>query len=216
MKALIRAGLAAGLGGALAFAGVARAQQDKSASGGAGPSPGSGSTLAGAPSAGPKIDETLTSELERLHAGNQGEIQLAQVALEKAQSPEVKSFAERMRSEHEQMDGELIQVAQAAGVNLEGKAFQKEQQAAAKQAKKLKSKTGAAFDKAYMTAMVKGHEETAKTAKDAAQRAQKVNEPELLSALQKAETQVQSHLAQAKQVEHSLGKHPSSATSKNP
>jgi putative membrane protein len=265
MKNVTRIGLAAGLAGALALFGSARAQSSTSgsgtgsgstgspsgvgagdttrgdtgapgsqgssatgstgsssmgtgtgssdtATGGSGASAGTGGTASGAPSAGKKLDKKLQDRLEKLHAGNQGEIQAAQVAMQSAQSPDVKQFAQQMQTDHQAMDQKLTDQAQTMGVSLEGKTFQKEQQSAQKDMQKFQSKTGADFDKAYMGQMVKDHEKDLKEVKGAAKDAQK-SHPELASALQGAQSKIQSHLDQAKQVQKSLGKGGGTASS---
>jgi putative membrane protein len=230
MKNLIRSGLAAALAGALALGGLALAQQgtqpgsaggtssggaagsSDTASGGAGSTAGSGSTASGAPSASPKIDKKLQGKLEKIHADNQGEMQLAQVAAQNAQSPDVKQFAEQMALDHQKLDGKLTDVVQNMGGSLEGKNFQKEQQANAKEAQKLQSKTGKDFDKAYMSRMVKDHKKDIKAVKSATKSAQKANAPELTALLQGAQTGMQKHLDHAKQIQSSLKKGGSSTS----
>jgi len=234
MRNLIRSGLAAALAGALAQGGLALAQQgmqpgsggggtssgssggaagsSDTATGGGGSTAGSGSTASGAPSAAPKIDPKLQSKLEKIHADNQGEMQLAQVAVQNAQSPDVKQFAEQMATDHTRLDGKLTDVVQNMGGSLEGKNFQKAQQANAKEAQKLQSKTGKDFDKAYMDRMVKDHKKDLKEVKAATKSAQKANAPELAALLQGAQTGMQKHLDHAKQVQASLKKGGSSTS----
>jgi putative membrane protein len=202
MKNLIRSGLA----GVLALAGVALAQQGAQP-GGSGSSAGSGSTMSGSPSAERKMDMKLEGRLEKLHADNQAEIQLGQIAAQNAQSPDVKQFAEQMQSDHKRLDGNLTQLAEAAGAKtLEGKDFQKAQKDAAKDAAKLQLKTGKDFDKAYMSKAVKEHEKDVKEVKKAADAAQKANQPELAALLLRAQTGMQGHLDHAKAVQKSLEK----------
>jgi putative membrane protein len=217
MKNAIGFGLAAGLAAALALAGAAGAQQDTSGgtagtgskdnvTGGGGASASSGNTMAGAPSAGQQLDEKLKDQLEKIHAANQGEVQLAQLGATNAQSAEVRQFAEQMQSEHRKMDRQLDQEAQTLGVSLEGKTFQREQQGVSKELQKLQSRTGKDFDKAFMSQMVKAHQSAVKDVGDASKQAQKGKQTELASLLQATETQVQGHLDHAKQVQRSLEK----------
>jgi putative membrane protein len=178
-----------------------------SATGGGGASAGTSSTAAGTASAGKKVDKKVMDDLEKLHAGNQAELQLAQTAQQNAQSPDVKQFAQQMQTDHQQMDEQLTTSAQTAGVtSLEGKTFQKETQSAQKDMQKLTSKTGQGFDKAYMDQMVKDHEKDLKEVKGAVKDAQKSHQNELASTLQAAQAKIQSHLDMAKQVQKSLGK----------
>jgi putative membrane protein len=185
----------------------------ESAAGGGGSSAGTGSTTSGAPSAGQKLEKGLQSKLEKLHADNQGEIQLAQVAEQNAQSPEVKQFAQQMQTDHQRLDGKLQDTIQTMGASLEGKDFQKAQSDNQKDMQKLQSKTGADFDKDYMSRMVKDHEKDIKAVKDARKDAEKGHHTELAALLQTAETGMQGHLDHAKAVQKSLGKGGSHASS---
>jgi putative membrane protein len=204
---MIRSGLAAGLAGALALAGVALAQESSGgskASTGGGASAGADKTVTGAPSAGAKLDKGLQSKLEVIHADNQGEIQMAQLAAQNAQSPQVKQFAEKVAGDHEKLDKKLQATAQSAGATLDGKDFQKAQAENQKDLKSLQSKTGKDFDKAYMSRAVKDHESDLKTVKDAQQAAEKANQTELATLLAGAQKGMQGHLDHAKMVQKSL------------
>jgi putative membrane protein len=246
MRNLIRSGLAAGMAGALALAGIALAQQGSTppsgssgagtpssgsaaggtsgsagssdtAKGGGGPSAGSDQTATGAPSAGKKVDKELQGKLERIHADNQGEIQLAQVAEQNAQSPEVKQFAQQMAADHSRLDGKLQQTAQSMGItSLEGKDFQKAMQENQKDAQKLQTKTGKDFDKGYMSRMVKDHEKDLKVVKDAQKAAEKGKHVELAALLGGAHAGMQKHLDHAKQVEKAVKSGTSAAAGGTP
>src|SRR5689334_8383477 len=50
--------------------------------------------------------------------GNLAEIKTSQLALEKAQSPEVKSFAQRMIDDHQKASSELESIAQAKNLKV--------------------------------------------------------------------------------------------------
>jgi putative membrane protein len=152
-----------------------------------------------------KIDKGLQERLEKLHATNQAELQMAQLGAQNAQSPEVKQFAEQMQNDHQRADQKLTQTAQSAGVtSLEGETFQKESEKAKKEMEKLQSKTGADFDKAFMTRMVKDHENAVKEAEKAAKDAKKANQTELASYLEQSHNGMKGHLQHAKQIQKSL------------
>ena len=222
MRNAIRLGLVAGLAGAVVLLGSAHAQSSSgssgsssmgtssgssdTATGGGGSHAGTDSTVTGAPSAGKKINKKLQDDLEKLHAGNQAEIQAAQLGAANAQSADVKGFAEKMQADHTKMDEQLTSAAQTLGVSLEGKTFAKEQQSAQKSWQKVQTKTGGDFDKAFMSQMVKDHEGALKVAKDAEKNAQKEHQTELASALQGGQTKIQGHLDEAKHIQKSLGK----------
>jgi predicted outer membrane protein len=81
------------------------------------------------------------------------EIQLSQLALQKASNADVKAFAQRMIDDHTQADSKLATLAQQAGVTLPD-APTTEQQAIANE---LSSFSGTDFDKAYMDVNVVEH-----------------------------------------------------------
>lgn len=152
------------------------------------------------------LDKGLRDATEKLHADNQGEIQAGQLALQSAQSSEVKSFAQRMVDDHTKNDQKLQQLADSMGVQLTGDAFQKEQRSAQKDMQKLQGKQGADFDKAYMKQMVSDHKNDVKEVSKAAKDAHKKNQTELASFLDQTHTGMTHHLQEAERVEKSLGK----------
>ena len=201
MKNVCRCGLVVGIAGVLALGGSSLAQQGTQSG-----TSGGNSTMSGSSSAGRKMDKKLQRRLEEIHADNQAELKLGQLAAQNAESPDVKQLAAQMQSDHQKFDSKLIETAQKQGATLEGKEYQKARKGAAKEAKKLQSKTGKDFDKAFISRTVKDHEKDVKEVKKTAEEAQKANQPELASLLQRAETAVESHLEHAKQIEQSLQK----------
>jgi putative membrane protein len=95
------------------------------------------------------------SALAELHHINQKEIKLAQLALEKTQSPTVRAYAQRMVSDHQAADDKVQMLAQARSVEL--KSFQPSDSEQSKM-ESLKQMTGPKFDQAYLDAMRSGHE----------------------------------------------------------
>jgi putative membrane protein len=184
---------------ALGFSAPAAAQLSSSQD------PSSSSTGAGSAAATAKTpSKKLLKGMEQLHAVNQAEIQAGQIAQQKASSADVKAFGEKMVTEHTQNDQHLSGMAQTLGVNLEGKAYQKQQKGAQKTAKKLEGKTGSAFDAAYIDAMVKGHEKVAKNVKKLSDQARKDGQSELASFLDQTVQGVQGHLSIAKKIQSSM------------
>jgi putative membrane protein len=86
-------------------------------------------------------------------AGGMAEVELGRLAAEKATKAEVKDFAKMMVEDHSKANAELKSLADKKNVTLpagpkpEHKALEA----------RLKKLSGAAFDDAYMTAMVKDH-----------------------------------------------------------
>jgi putative membrane protein len=94
--------------------------------------------------------------IEKAALANMAEIQLGELAETRAQSSEVKAFAQMMVSDHTKALDELKQAAGAATIPT---ALDKKHQ---KLHDKLSKLSGAEFDKKYMEAMVDGHKDVAK------------------------------------------------------
>ncbi|MGC3997647.1 MAG: DUF4142 domain-containing protein [Anaeromyxobacter sp.] len=150
-----------------------------------------------------KVDKKLSDGLAKLHAANQAEVQMGQMGVSMAQDEQVKAFAQQMVDDHGQNDQQLQQLAQTAGASLTGKGFDDKQQESQKAMQKVHGKSGAEFDKAFMSHMVKDHEKDTKEVGKLAKAAQKSN-PELATFLQTTETTMQGHLDKARQIEKSL------------
>jgi putative membrane protein len=164
-----------------------------------------GSTGSTAGSAmGQKLDKDLQEKLQKIHAANQAELQMADLGSQRAESPEVKQYAEMLRKDHQEMDQQLTQAAQASGAQLEGKAFEKKQKDAHKDMEKLQSKSGAEFDREFMSHMVKDHEKDLKDVKSAAKDAKKGNHTELASVLDQASRGIEGHRDQAERIHDTL------------
>lgn len=158
----------------LAFAGAASAEgKDKSM----GASKGGAATTMGAMC--PHDDSAkLKTVLEFLHGANQNEIKHSKLAMDRAMSKDVKSFADRMIKEHTDADKKLTDLAQKKGIDLSSTMPMDPIHAAvhgadAKMEETLKSKSGAQFDAAYMGPEMMEHvlvlaviEEGQKVAKD--------------------------------------------------
>jgi putative membrane protein len=91
--------------------------------------------------------------MKKAAEGGKAEVELGKLAQEKAASPDVKQFGERMVSDHTKAADQLKQVAEKEGVTLPDKLNAKD---AATKAR-LEKLSGEAFDRAYMRDMVKDH-----------------------------------------------------------
>ena len=96
--------------------------------------------------------------INRMAIAGMAEVQLGKLATERAASPDVKAFGERMVKDHSQANNELAQVAAKMHVQLP----QQLDQAHRDLFEKLSRLQGAEFDREYMAAMVHGHEEVLK------------------------------------------------------
>jgi putative membrane protein len=107
--------------------------------------------------------------IKKAAQGGLAEVELGKLATEKAASPEVKQFGQRMVEDHSKANEQLKQVASEKGVAVPEKLSPKD---AATKAR-LEKLSGKAFDRAYMHDMVVDHRQDvsefrmeAKNAKD--------------------------------------------------
>jgi putative membrane protein len=85
--------------------------------------------------------------------GGMEEVQLGQLAAQKASDPDVKNFGQHMVDDHSKANTQLMQLASQKGVTPPTTLPADKQ----KDMDKLNALSGAAFDKAYMAMMVKDH-----------------------------------------------------------
>lgn len=119
----------------------------------------------------PRADRSFVKKAAQ---GGMAEVQLGQLAQQKASHEQVKQFGARMVQDHSKANDELRQIAAGKGMELPGEPSKKQR----KDADKLKDKSGAEFDRSYMKHMVADHkkdieayEKEAREGKDAELRA---------------------------------------------
>jgi putative membrane protein len=104
--------------------------------------------------------------------GNLAEVQLGQLAQQKSQSNDVKQFAQKMVSEHGQMNDKwFMPVAQQLGISVPKEPSKKDK----KEMEKLQGLSGQDFDRQYIAMMVKNHQRDLKKFKGEANVAQNPN-----------------------------------------
>jgi len=141
----------------------------------------------------PALTKADLRYFQRLAEDNLAEIAAGKLAAQKAVSDDVRKYAARMIEDHGTMFAEQRSMAQSKGIALPG-APDKEH---ANAMKRLQSQSGAAFDRSYMTQMVKDHEDTLKLVKDIASKA---TDAELKTAGDRAVPRIQEHLDMAKRL----------------
>src|SRR5690349_20242029 len=97
--------------------------------------------------------EPPASFLNHAAEGQQQEIELGQLALQKAGNDQVKPFGARMIQDHQKAKQEVQQLASSEGVRLGSRTSESHQKMKAK----LEKLSGKDFDYAYMTAMLNEH-----------------------------------------------------------
>ena len=160
--------LAAVAGGALIAAGM-NAQMTGS-SGASNPSgaqapPSSGQTTSRSATTGPDTSRSAADNPANMPAlktfamkaadGGMAEVELGRLAAQKGSNDRVKQFGQKMVDDHTKANNDLKQAAGQAGIELPADTSAKHKQLV----QKLSGLSGAAFDKAYMDAMVKDHVE---------------------------------------------------------
>lgn len=131
-------------------------------------------------------------------SGGMMEVQLGQIAKEKAQSQEVKDFASKMVTEHGKANEELKTLAQKKNMTVPDKLERKHKS----MMDKVQKASGAEFDKKYMKHMVKDHTEDVKKFKEASQN---VKDTELKAWADKTLPVLQQHLQSAKEIARKIG-----------
>jgi putative membrane protein len=108
----------------------------------------------GATEAGPGTSQVSDQHFIKEAAdGGMAEVELGQLAADKASNPQVKEFAQRMVKDHSQANDQLKQIAMQKGVTLPSSPSAKYEMTK----KKLSKMSGDAFDQAYMQDMLKDH-----------------------------------------------------------
>jgi len=131
-----------------------------------------------------------TEFLKKANQGSVDEIDLAQLALKKAASEDVKAFAQKMVDDHTKLIEDMQSFANEAGLS------KPDHPDAATEAEKLKLDvlSGEKFDKAYIKAMVEDHH---KDLMEFRTEAKSTGYPAFKDAVEKGEKVVQEHLEMA-------------------
>jgi putative membrane protein len=124
--------------------------------------------------------------------GGLAEVQMGQTAQQKGQNADVKAFGARMVTDHSKTNDELKQLATTKGLALPTDLDEKHK----KTADSIAVKNGKDFDKAYMSDMVKDHEEDVKEFEKTSKTA---GEADIRSWAAKTLPTLQEHLRMAKE-----------------
>ena len=95
--------------------------------------------------------------------GGMAEVELGTLAQQKAANPKVKDFGAMMVTDHSKANDEMKALAKSKGITLPDSIDTKEQKVKAD----LSAKSGADFDKAYVSNMIEDHKEDIKEFEDA-------------------------------------------------
>ena len=126
--------------------------------------------------------------------GGQMEVELGQMAKQKASNDAVKQFGERMATDHSKANQELAQLAAGKGIELPkqpGRKAQSEQD-------RLSKASGSTFDREYVKMTVKDHEKDVAAFKRASKDAK---DPDVKAWAAKTLPTLEDHLKSIKQIE---------------
>jgi putative membrane protein len=134
---------------------------------------------------------------------NVGEIQAANIAMKKAQNPEVKKFAQQMHADHNALNKELMNLDIKLGIPSD----RSERSLLIKEKNqftlgRLKDKTGREFDETYIEDQVMMHKLALETIEHSLMPS--AEDPKLKGALQKARQKVAQHLEHARGLEEKV------------
>jgi len=132
--------------------------------------------------------------IEKAAQGGLAEVKLGQLAVEKAQTPDVKQFGQRMVDDHAAANNKLQQIASAKGVTPPADMDSSTQ----REYNKLQKLSGADFDREYMKHMVSDHQ---KDVKEFQSEAKSARDPDVKSFAESTLPTLQDHLTQAKAAE---------------
>ena len=146
--------------------------------------------LTGASGGAAQLSAQDRSFVDNAASGGLDEVQDAQLAEQKATSPDVKQFASQMITDHTQANQELMQIAQSKGISLPKAPMRTEQ----RETEKMKELSGSQFDRQYAKEQVKDHQKTVALFEKEADAGQ---DTELKAFAQKYLPKLQQHLQMA-------------------
>jgi len=129
--------------------------------------------------------------------GGMAEVELGALAQEKAGNAKVKDFGSMMVKDHSKANDEMKALAKSKGITLPDSIDSKEQ----KVKSDLSAKSGADFDKAYVSNMIDDHKEDIKEFEDAAKN---VKDPELKAFAVKTLPTLKMHLDAIQKIHDSM------------
>ena len=145
-----------------------------------------------------KLSATDTKFVHEAAVGGLAEVALGKLAAQKASSPDVKQFGQRMVDDHSKANDELKTYASQKGVTLPADLDQAHKATEAR----LSKLSGEAFDKAYMADMVKDHDKDVAAFKHASTAA---SDADLKAWASKTLPTLQEHQTMAKSINSKVG-----------
>lgn len=169
-------------------------QSGSSERGTAGSSMGKGSTTGASQGTASMDPKSFVKEAAE---GNMAEVKLGQLAQKKSSNADVKSFGERMVTDHSKANDQLKQTATSENIMVPTSMGSKYQ----KTYNKLSKLSGARFDQAYMKEMVEDHQKDVNTYEKASTG---LSDPQLREYASNTLPILQQHLEMARNIEQQL------------
>jgi putative membrane protein len=151
------------------------------------------SSVAALPHAGTPLSETDQTFVKKAAQGGIAEVQLAQLAQQKAQSDQVKQFAQKMIDDHTPNNQQLVQLSATLDVTPPSEPNEMQQKMAAR----LGALSGAKFDRVYIHNQIHDHEMMLKMFQAEASSGEN---PQLKAFAEQTVPVIQQHLALAQQL----------------
>jgi putative membrane protein len=129
--------------------------------------------------------------------GGMAEVQLGQLAAQKASNPDVKAFGQQMVDDHTKANDQLKSAAAQENMTLPTTLDAKDQ----KLMTKLQGLSGADFDRTYVRAMVKDHQEDVK---EFQKEADKGKDPQIKNFASQTLPVLQQHLSKIQSIQSNL------------
>jgi putative membrane protein len=141
-----------------------------------------------------KLDRADRKFMEKAAEGGMFEVESGKLASTRATHANVKSFGETLVKDHSQANDELVKLANAKGVELPAGPSHGQRNDIAK----LGKKSGAGFDKEFVSLEVKDHR---KDVKEFEKASGKAKDPELKAWIDKTLPHLREHLASAENLQ---------------
>lgn len=126
------------------------------------------------------------------------EVEMANMAANKASSDQVKKFAQQMVTDHGKVNDELKKIAAENNVTITADLDRSDD----RRLKDLNKASGAEFDRKFMTEMVKNHE---RDLKDFQKAARDAKDPQLKSFAEKTAKSIEEHLQSSRPIASAVG-----------
>lgn len=153
--------------------------------------------MLGLAAAGPAAADETSRFLKKAAAGGIAEVELAELAMERAKSKQVKKLAKHIKQDHEQANQALKSVADKKGVPLPDRTDDDHKQ----EKQRLAKLEGGEFDRAYVNAMIEDHQ---KDIKQFEKQARQADDAEIKQFAEQTLPKLRQHLTHAKEIQKKL------------